>query len=608
MALNGGQQVGRSRFTQSGAGTITRDANAKMAELPSVFDWNGVNGTGAYDDSAGINAALLAMKAAGGGILHFPKPPVKYHCAGPIGGGVNNLANVTLWGSSKASIIEFAVGAAAGLVAIGWGGCAIAGLNFTGVAGQNGQIVDLENCTNTRVSDCWVSGAQAYAAPGCAGVLLQGCTDCDLEDLRCFGNGIGSDAAQVSLDVLVNLSCTKINVRRSKMRSTLVMINFGVQNSTWVSIEDFAVSGAVTNPAHDTYGYGIMFYGSAGVTPCQNCRVLRGSVENTAGDGVYLQTALDTEVGHVRMKNVCTDIHTGAIAEGGVAANIFCADLSIHHIAIDTCGRSGIRTDAPRTHIHDCDLITNCADAAVGVGDGGAVDSTIENITFSNCDNGIRALFPGMNLRRLTVTNVTGTTSKVVGAGVGGSGVSFDSVHESIFSKLQMSQHGGFGVNVVGDDNQVEGIESIDNSQSGVSAYDGVNLGGTNGSFRGITSRNQASNKQDYGVRLAGSGHTLKDCQLKGNVKPAGYIDTGASNTKRGNRLNTGPSQWTAVLVGGTVAIATNEAQAGDVVNITRTIAGGGLGHLSAVVIAGTITINSSSGTDTSTVSWELVH
>lgn len=77
-----------------------------------------------------------------------------------------------------------------------------------------------------------------------------------------------------------------------------------------------------------------------------------------------------------------------------------------------------------------------------------------------------------------------------------------------------------------------------------------------------------------------------------------------------GNKFSAGPSSGRAVLVGGTVTVNTAEVQAGDNIVISRVVAGGTLGNLSVgTIVAGTsFVINSSSGTDTSTVYWKIDH
>jgi hypothetical protein len=73
-------------------------------------------------------------------------------------------------------------------------------------------------------------------------------------------------------------------------------------------------------------------------------------------------------------------------------------------------------------------------------------------------------------------------------------------------------------------------------------------------------------------------------------------------------RSGTNSRVGSAVLVAGTVTVANTSVTASTLAFLSRSVAGGALGHLSYTVVAGTsITINSSSVTDTSTINYLLV-
>lgn len=78
------------------------------------------------------------------------------------------------------------------------------------------------------------------------------------------------------------------------------------------------------------------------------------------------------------------------------------------------------------------------------------------------------------------------------------------------------------------------------------------------------------------------------------------YVDTGANTTI-----------GTATLVGGTVTVSTNKVATGDLIFCSRNATGGTPGHLrcdTADIVNGTsFVINSSSGSDTSTVNWHIL-
>ena len=68
------------------------------------------------------------------------------------------------------------------------------------------------------------------------------------------------------------------------------------------------------------------------------------------------------------------------------------------------------------------------------------------------------------------------------------------------------------------------------------------------------------------------------------------------------------PKRGVATLIAGTVAIAEVSVAANSLIFLSRTTTGGTVGHLSSVIDAGVdFTINSSSGSDTSTIAWMII-
>ena len=85
---------------------------------------------------------------------------------------------------------------------------------------------------------------------------------------------------------------------------------------------------------------------------------------------------------------------------------------------------------------------------------------------------------------------------------------------------------------------------------------------------------------------------------------------SGTKNIKYGNKWKDDLFQGQADLTGGTVTISTAEVIAADNISLTRVVSAGTPGHLSiGTIVAGTsFVINSSSGTDTSTIFWQIIH
>jgi polygalacturonase len=96
-------------------------------------------------------------------------------------------------------------------------------------------------------------------------------------------------------------------------------------------------------------------------------------------------------------------------------------------------------------------------------------------------------------------------------------------------------------------------------------------------------------------------------------ISGANFLSTTGSitsQTRRGNRLSTGAINGRAGLSAGSAVVSTAEVLAGDNVLLSRVATGGTTGDLSvSTIIAGTsFTITSTSGTETSTIFWEIVH
>jgi hypothetical protein len=125
-----------------------------------------------------------------------------------------------------------------------------------------------------------------------------------------------------------------------------------------------------------------------------------------------------------------------------------------------------------------------------------------------------------------------------------------------------------------------EGIFGIDRS-TGLFTFGG----GTDFTLPKLTislSGNETINYGDLTLATAGNGFKVKE----------------GSNARMG----------TATLVGGTIAVANTSVTANTRIFISRSTTGGTEGHLSTTQIASTsFTVNSSSGTDTSTVNWLLI-
>jgi parallel beta-helix repeat protein len=125
------------------------------------------------------------------------------------------------------------------------------------------------------------------------------------------------------------------------------------------------------------------------------------------------------------------------------------------------------------------------------------------------------------------------------------------------------------------------------------------------------TLRNNDTHADGFGIKLRGQD---------GRPNPIGTVvlnnrtdridDAGTNSTKLGNVFSNGPISGKAKLVAGSVTVNTAEVLPVDAITLSRSIAGGDVGHLSiGTIVSGTsFVINSSSLTDSSTIFWEIRH
>ena len=129
---------------------------------------------------------------------------------------------------------------------------------------------------------------------------------------------------------------------------------------------------------------------------------------------------------------------------------------------------------------------------------------------------------------------------------------------------------------------------------------------------------NSTSNYLEESFHSVGN---IRKSYASGNTTFGSAVDNGFrveidTSLKVGTKLNIGtpanPSIGTATLVGGTVTINTTAVATGSKIFVSRNTSSGTVGHLStpdASIVNGTsFVINSSSGTDTSTINWWIIN
>jgi hypothetical protein len=119
--------------------------------------------------------------------------------------------------------------------------------------------------------------------------------------------------------------------------------------------------------------------------------------------------------------------------------------------------------------------------------------------------------------------------------------------------------------------------------------------------------------ERDTGLFTVGSGTDFTAPRLTINISGTGTVNYGdftLATAGNGFKVKEGSNarMGTATLVGGTIAVANTSVTANTRIFISRSTTGGTEGTLSTTQIASTsFTVNSTSGTDTSTVNWLLI-
>jgi hypothetical protein len=207
-----------------------------------------------------------------------------------------------------------------------------------------------------------------------------------------------------------------------------------------------------------------------------------------------------------------------------------------------------------------------------------------------------------IDLGDLTIDG-TGMPANTDGVLFNGNASTFQRIRANRMKILNATRHGWFH-------NAATTDISLRNSTISGNGLDGFRSSA--GDVRTVIENNTFDSNGGTGVILTGSPdvRSLKNNMARANTTAQFNLGTAVIASRRGNQYSVGASDGVAVLVGGTVTVNTAEVQAGDRIQLTRTVTGGAVGHLTVgAIVAGTsLVITSSSGTDTSTIFWEIVH
>lgn len=302
---------------------------------------------------------------------------------------------------------------------------------------------------------------------------------------------------------------------------------------------------------------------------------------------------------------------------------------------VNGTGRAGINieastaTTAPTTYQNGILIEGNIIEGFYnGIVDSGAQGTVVRGNIVRKCTNGIKAGTNGVSTgglpRDMHIVNndvsdcITISTATAVGILVTSTSAAVDNRGRVKVAHNKVRGSAGYGIQINGATSYpVENVDVFDNdvSESGLS---GIRISGT--TIKGLTvvqNRCISNGKLGTGGNTApisvGASSVWADGRLEGNVylDYAGVPTQDAAPSISSSATMTGvytDLQGTATLVAGTVTVTRQQITANSIVRVSRRATGGTAGHLSVALTAGTsFTINSSSGSDTSTVLWEIV-
>ena len=388
---------------------------------------------------------------------------------------------------------------------------------------------------------------------------------------------------------------------------------------------DVVIANNVVREVGDD-GIAISAEGDLGFGPVQPTRITIanntvfggiGANSNGSGRGIFIFGGIDIAV----TGNSVSDTYNTAISlTGDDTTGLFSEQISIvgnvvrRSAAIGGAGespRAGILVRGPAKDIIVADnIVRETYKASIRVDDNSQATRPVTNVEIVNnqvIDGATSGIVTDFGIYITAGTN--GTLDRIRVAG----------------NRVYNNNGGGIrqqrATNVT-----IENNICINNGNSQASGTDtnaaGIGLSGEGADPTAIVRGNRCYDtrgggaKQTYGVVFVTTAGPLADATVEGNVlygNQTASLQVNSSPTllvRRNNRLSSGAVHGQAVLVGGTVTVNTAEVIAADSIALTRVVTGGTVGHLTVgTIVAGTsFVINSSSGTDTSTVFWEIVH
>jgi hypothetical protein len=524
-------------------GTLGGRISAISTRVYDVKEQYGAKGDGATNDTTAIDAAAAAM--TGGGTLYLPPGTYVY-----TGAQLDLLSNVHMMGA----------------------GIGVSVLKITSNNTTTNRRVRVLSKTNVQISDMTIQETGVSARAGNYGLItLETSTRCLIESVEMIGSSGTGFMALANCQYFTVRGCIVrdgwadgIHVQRGSR-------NFAIANNLLTNNGDDDI-------ALNSHGSAIYGHVRDGVVIGNRCGEQNATLN--LGSGIVVLGA----IGVVVANNIIRVPRAGGIALGAI-------DDGGGEIAI------GGRIDVIGNEIYG----PVSASAGYGISIGMVRDVLVaDNVIVSPQLNGIIVNAPviDVSIHSNQIRDVKAArgiqveVTKTTAAGyialwtdallTDGESKAYVFAHNVSIrgNKIGKCEYGG----IYAAGNATDSIEGLSITDNEIRNHNRIN----SGSERGIY------------VTYA------KDFLIRDNIVRAPWAGSAATPVLLQNITDAMQDQ--AVLVAGTKTVNTARVQAGDTIHLTRVLAGGTLGHLSVgTIVAGTsFVINSSSGTDTSTVFWSI--
>lgn len=605
-------------FLQSGSGAVKRPAQDKMREVFSVKDF-GAEGDGVADDTAEIQAAVDAL--GDDGELLFP--PGTYKITAPI--NFTNLDNIKIsgYGAAIKATTRFQ-----------------SYFNFSGctrvvVDGFAFDQAKTALATYTALDYPNVYNCPVYA-DGCDGLVVRDCyfwnlytssvffyNSSNMEVASCFFSSPTQTQDQWMQHIHVQSSSGLISIHDNRFENAVPASAAVVPSAVFASgtTGEFVIRNNYTNYCGrdntGTHRLGVFdFYGNH-----ENVHVIDNVAENcmaqfmrlsamrngvVRGNRVNINASAEPSYSTLTIESSITYNGTGQVGcqDIVVEENVF-EDLSAR--ASFTVGAISYDWGAPLKNIKICKNSFIGVSRSVYVA-GPFSNIAIEDNTSRDGTGAITVEHNGVNAASVTAT--VGTEANAVfeclsvrrNKGTDSSGGNANAL-SIILSKTPAFTGTVREFNI--EDNKFRAA-SNNGGQAIAAIIDASVLQGR------INIRRNETEKYNYDWYVRSTKEVVVEDNRAISTVTAPYLDDGTNGyvRRRRNQYSTGALSGTATLVAGAVTVSTVEVRTGDTIRVSRLAAGGTLGHLSVGTItnATSFVVNSSSGTDTSVVHWEIEH